>query len=139
MSKTDWLVFVDRLDLPPITLEERAAAIAAELRKGAPSELFCQMLASMIYPTERAITMPFALRLTYRKRGQPGRPNVALGKAMLDATEGVPRGRLKAVKQDVAARFGVTVRTAESAMQDELQFQGLSRLVDEAKRKERAE
>src|SRR5262245_31383157 len=44
----DWLVFIDRLDFPPMTPKARVAAIAAELRKGKPSKTFCSMLAGMI-------------------------------------------------------------------------------------------
>ena len=129
MSDDDCAVFFDNVELPPISLEQRASAIAAELRKGSPSKRFCRLLASVIDGEKNATQ--FRMELGRKRRGQPARPNVELGKAMIAGTAGKQRGHLKKVKQDIAAQFGVTVRTAESAMQDELSFEKLRRTVDE--------
>src|SRR5262245_41971450 len=128
----DCTVFFDDVDLPPISLDERATAIAAELRKGRPSKRFCRLLAALI-DGEKNFTQ-YALNLRRKQRGQPARPNVEHGKAMIEATAGIRRGNLKAAKQDIAAKFGVTVRTAESAMQEQLWFEEMRRLRDEADR-----
>lgn len=131
MSKSDWSVLVYHLDSPPMTQAQRAAIIAAELRKGILSKTFCQILAGMI-DGEKNVT-PFRLSLRRKGRGQPPGADLELGKEMISATAGVARGRLKAVKQKVAKRFHVSLRTAENAMSDEIRFQKLARLVDEAK------
>jgi hypothetical protein len=98
-------------DLPPI---ERATAIAAVLRKGNPSRRFCRLLAAMI-DGEKNFTK-LVLTLGRNGPGQPATSNVELGKAMVAATAGVPRGNLKAVTFKVASQFGVSVRTARDAM-----------------------
>jgi hypothetical protein len=134
--KDDWRVLLDNFDLPAMPLEKRAAAIAAELYKGHPSRTFCQMLAGMISGEKNATKL--RLTLGWDGRGQPRRPNVELGKAMVVATEGVPRGQVKAAKKDVAKRYGVSLRTAETAMADEIHHRDLWQLVD-AKRKEKPE
>lgn len=126
-DRPDWLVFLDNLEAPPMSLSERQAAIAEQLRKGRPSEAFCSMLAGML---DGMNTTQWSLTLQRRTRGQPKRKNVELGRAMIAATEGVARGSMKAAKQDVAKRFGVTVRTAETAMQQELLFRELSEFID---------
>ena len=110
-------------DLPPI---ERATAIAAVLRKGNPSPRFCRLLAAMIDSEDKVRTMRqegdgklvlgCVLTLARNGPGQPTTSNVELGKAMVAATAGVPRGNLKAVTFEVATRFGVSVRTARDAM-----------------------
>jgi hypothetical protein len=98
-----------------LLLEERAAAIAAVLRKGAPSSRFCRLLAAMI-DGQKNFT-PFVLKLGMGGPGQPAKGwNVELGKAMIAATAGVPRGKQKLARYKVAEKFGVSEKTASNAM-----------------------
>ncbi|MBB5754352.1 hypothetical protein [Prosthecomicrobium pneumaticum] len=71
MSEHDWAVLVeDGSDMPPMSLEERASAIAEELRKGNPSKLFCKLLAGMIDPNGKNATRTL-FRLSYKNTGRP--------------------------------------------------------------------
>ena len=90
---------------------------------------FCRVLAGMIRPNGKNCTL-YVMRLARKKKGQPAKPNIELGNAMIDATSGAGRGHLKGIKQDVAKKFGVTVRTAESAMRAEKEWRELSELLD---------
>lgn len=103
---------------PSLSLDERPGAIAAELRKGKPSERFCRLLAGMI-DGEKNFTR-FALVLRMQGRGQPTTvTNVDLGKAMIAATAGVKRTHLRRKKHEVAKKFGVNSAKAEAAMKAE--------------------
>ena len=64
MCDQDWKVLIRSVEEdPPHTLEQRAIAIAEELRKGKPSVLFCQMLADMIYPSQKHNSTEYVLAL----------------------------------------------------------------------------
>jgi hypothetical protein len=126
--KYDWTVLVPELE-HPATLEDQGKRIADVLESdGELSRTFRSMLARMI--TNHRNSSPFRLHLNWKDRGQPPQRNVKLGCVMIEATEGVKRGHLKAVKSDVAAKFGVSLRTAEGAMKLEREWRELCALLD---------
>lgn len=101
----DWKVFAPQVYLPPLTLDERAAAIADELAKGHPSKLFCRMLAGMIHPEGKNSTQ-YILRLAHRNEGRPKGQNRQVGAAMLRIVDDEGKSVDEAVYQ-VQQQFGV--------------------------------
>lgn len=102
-TEHDWLVLVDRLDWPALSLEQRAAAIADELMKGQPSEMFCRMLAGMIHPKGKNSTQ-HVFCLMHKNVGRPTIDDRrAIAMARLRDIDGLS---FDAAAAEMQARFG---------------------------------
>lgn len=128
-----------------LSLEERAGAIAAEVRKGHPSARFCLLLAAMIddhsadghtaggqaLGWRKKNVTKFKLTLGWKGSGQPDKgPNLELGKAVEAAIAGKPHGHRRRAIEIFAENYrpkissrttkkqkrGISPRTAESAL-----------------------
>lgn len=132
MNRPDWLAFIESLDEPPITDEERATRIADVLATGSPSPEFCKMLADMIRPNGRN-SCQWRFKISRKDRGKPKGPNweVAFEMERLKDREGKTVDVAVAEIQKKFGKKGHSKRACESALEEARKQTRLERLFNE--------
>jgi hypothetical protein len=120
MSDYDWKVLIRSVEEdPPRPLDQRAIAIAEELRKGNPSILFCQMLAEMIHPAQKHNLTEYVLVLQRKERGRPKGPDWLIGIEMERLVDGEGlsvKAAIRHVQRSRGGEKGNSDRKCEAAL-----------------------
>jgi hypothetical protein len=131
--KDDFSVLLDNLDQPKRTVDRVAADIAAVLKAGSPSQLFCRELARMVDPKGRPAT-GWRLKLLRHKQGRPeADPRMGFAMATLVDDEGVLVD--EAVFQ-IQKKFGAKGNSRTKlmdALKRERELRQLAELVDKGR------
>lgn len=132
MSDPDWLPFIECLDEPPITDEERAKRIADVLAAGSPSLEFCQQLAEMIRPNGTNCSQ-WRFKLCRTSRGKPNGPNweVAFEMERLVDNEGKTVDLAVHLIQQRLGKKGHCKRSCENALEAARKMTRAHRFFDE--------